>query len=127
MLTRTFLRALIVGGSISAGDLRGTPSLTVDADLLDAADLDRLERVEVRAADNSWTATAFLLRDPGGNGTLRLDGPAAALVTDGEQVTVTAWAHADRAELATVRARIVAVDGDNRVADVLDLGLVDDR
>lgn len=127
MLTRTFLRALIVGGSVSAGDRRATPSLTVDADLLDAADLDRLERVEVRAADNGWTTTAFLLRDPSGSGTLRLDGSAVALVTDGEQVTVTAWAHADRAELATVRARIVAVDGNNGVVDVLDLGLVDDR
>jgi aspartate 1-decarboxylase len=127
MLARTFLRALIVGGSISAGDHRDTPSLTVDADLLDAADLDRLERVEVHAADNSWTTTAFLLRDPSGSGTLRLDGSAVALVTDGEPVTVTAWAHADRAELATVRARIVAVGGDNRVVDVLDLGLVDDR
>jgi aspartate 1-decarboxylase len=127
MLTRTFLRALIVGGSVSAGDRRATPSLTVDADLLDAADLDRLELVEVRAADNGWTTTAFLLLDPSGSGTLRLDGSAVALVTDGEQVTVTAWAHADRAELATVRARIVAVDGDNGVVDVLDLGLVDDR
>ena len=127
MLARTFLRALIVGGTISAGDRCGTPSLTVDAEFLDAADLDRLERVEVRAADNGWTTTAFLLRDSGGSGVLRIDGPAVDLVTDGEQVTITAWANADRAELATVRARIVAVDGNNRVADVLDLGLVDDR
>ena len=127
MLARTFLRALIVGGTISRGDRRGTPSLTVDSDLLDAADLDRLERVEVRAADDSWTTTAFLLRDPATSGTLRIDGSPAALVTDGEAVTVTAWACADRAELATVRARIVALDGENRVVDVLDLGLVDDR
>ena len=127
MLARTFLRALIVGGSISTGDSCGTPSLTVDSDLLDAADLDRLEQVEVRAADGSWTTTAFLLRDPGGSGTLRIDGSAATVVTDGERVTITAWARADRAELATVRARIVAIDRDNRVVDVLDLGLVDDR
>jgi aspartate 1-decarboxylase len=126
VLARTFLRALIVGGSISAGDRRGTPSLTVDADLLDAADLDRLERVEVNAADRSWTTTAFLLRGPSGSRTIRIDGSAVALVTDGEPVTVTAWAHADRAELATVRARIVALALDNTVLDVLDIGLVDD-
>ncbi len=127
MLARTFLRALIVGGSISAGDLRGAPSLTVDADLLDAADLDRLERVDVTAVDNGWSTTAFILRGPSGSGTIRVDGSAVALVTDGEQVTVTSWAHADRSELATVRARIVAVDRDNRVVEVLDLGLVDDQ
>jgi len=127
MLTRTFLRALIVGSTISAGDRRGAPSLTVDADLLDAADLDRLERVEVRAADNSWTTAAFLLRGPCGSGTIRIDGPAAALITDGEHVSITSWANADRAELATVRARMVAVDRDNRVLEVLDLGLVDDQ
>lgn len=127
MLARTFLRALFIGGSISAGDRGGTPSLTVDAELLDAADLDRLERVEVRAADNSWTTTAFLLRGARGGRTLQIDGSAVALVTDGQPVTVTAWAYADRAELATVRARIVALDEENRIVDVLDIGLVDDQ
>jgi aspartate 1-decarboxylase len=127
MLTRTFLRALIVGGSISAGDRQGAPCLTVDADLLDAADLDRLERVEVSAVDNRWSTTAFLLRGPSGSGTIRVDGSAVALITDGEQISVISWAHADRSELATVRARIVAVDRDNRVVEVLDLGLVDDQ
>lgn len=126
MLTRTFLRALLVGGTISAGDRRGTPSLTVDGDLLEAADLDRLEHVEVRSMDNGWTTTAFLLRDRGGTGTLRMDGSVAALVTEGEPVTIIAWAQADRTELATLRARIVALAADNSVVDVLDLGLVDD-
>lgn len=127
MLARTFLRALIVGGSISAGDHRGAPSLTIDSDLLDAADLDRLERVEVRAGNSNWTTTAFLLRAASGSGTIRIDGSAVPLITDGEPVTVASWIHADRAEVATLRARIVAVDRDNRVVEVLDLGLVDDR
>jgi len=76
---------------------------------------------------NSWTTAAFLLRGPCGSGTIRIDGPAAALITDGEHVSITSWANADRAELATVRARMVAVDRDNRVLEVLDLGLVDDQ
>lgn len=127
MLERTFLRALIVGGTATAGDRKGAPSITVDADLMDAADLDRLERVEVSPEDGGWTMTFFLLRGPRGDGEIRIDGPGAARVIHGERVFIAAWSQADRSELATLRARIVALSEGNRIAEVLELGLVDEE
>jgi aspartate 1-decarboxylase len=125
MLERTFLRALIVGGTATAGDRKGVPSITVDANLMDAADLDRLERVEVSPVNGGWSMTSFLLRGRRGDGEIRIDGPGAARVNHGERVFIAAWSQADRSELATLRARIVAVEEGNRIGEVIELGLVD--
>ena len=127
MLGRTFLRALIVGGTAISGDRNGVPSVTVDADILDAADLDLLERVDVSSIDKEWAITSFLLRGPRGSGEIRIDGAGAARVKTGERIMIAGWSLADRTELATIRARIVALDDDNRVVEALKLGLVDEE
>ena len=119
MLGRTFLRALIVGGTAVRGDAEGRPMVTVDADLLDAADLDQLERVEVRGLAGAPTLEAVLLRGPHGSGLIRIDGGGG--IADGARVAIAAWAAADRTELPTVRARIVAVGADNRIVQTIEV------
>jgi aspartate 1-decarboxylase len=119
MLGRTFLRALIVGGTAVRGEAEGMPMVTVDADLLDAADLDQLERVEVRGPAGAPTLEAVLLRGPHGSGLIRIDGGGD--IADGARVAIAAWAAADRTELPTVRARIVAVDADNRIVQTIEV------
>ena len=125
MLGRTFLRALIVGGTATAGDPHGMPSVTVDADVLEAADLDRLERVELSPVSGDWTLTACLLRGRRGSGEIRVDGSTPVLLSRDARVVISAWALVDRAELATVRARIVTLDHTNRVSEKLEVGLFD--
>jgi len=119
MLGRTFLRALIVGGTAVRGDAEGMPMVTVDADLLDAADLDQLERVEVRGLAGAPTLEAVLLRGPHGSGLIRIDGGGG--IADGARVAIAAWAAADRIELPTARARIVAVGADNRIIQTIEV------
>ena len=95
--------------------------VTVDGDLLDAADLDQLERVEVRALAGSGALDAILLRGPAGSGVIRVDGAGLGGLVDGGRVAITAWSAADRTELPTLRARIVAVDPDNRIVETLEV------
>jgi len=121
MLLRTFLRALIVGGRATMGEPDGAAMVTVDGDLLDAADLDQLERVEVRALTGGGALDALLLRGAAGSGTIRIDGGGLGGLEDGGRVAITAWSIADRTELPTLRARIVAVDSDNRVVETIDV------
>jgi aspartate 1-decarboxylase len=121
MLSRTFLRALIVGGTAVIGEADGMAMVTVDADLLDAADLDQLERVEIRALDGSGSLDAVLLRGPAGTGVIRIDGGGGRILAGGGRVVIGAWSVADRTELPTLRARIVAVDGDNRLVETLEI------
>jgi len=121
MLSRTFLRALIVGGTAVIGEPEGMPMVTVDADLLDAADLDQLERVEVRALAGGGSLEAVLLRGPAGGGMIRIDGGGHGGLAVGGRVVIAAWSTVDRTELPTVRARIVAVDADNRIVQTLEV------
>jgi aspartate 1-decarboxylase len=121
MLCRTFLRALIVGGRAEAGDPEGAAMVTVDGDLLDAADLDQLERVEVRSLAGAGALDAILLRGPAGSGVIRVDGGGLGGLADGGRIAITAWSVADRTELPTLRARIVAVDADNRIVETLEV------
>ena len=120
MLSRTFLRALIVGGTAVMGEPEGMPMVTVDAELLDAADLDQLERVEVRALAGGGSLEAVLLRGPAGGGMIRIDGGGHGGLAGG-RVVIAAWSTVDRTELPTVRARIVAVDADNRITQTLEV------
>jgi len=120
MLSRTFLRALIVGGTAVMGEPEGMPMVTVDAELLDAADLDQLERVEVRALAGGGSLEAVLLRGPAGGGMIRIDGGGHGGLAGG-RVVIAAWSTVDRTELPTVRARIVAVDADNRIVQTLEV------
>ena len=120
MLSRTFLRALIVGGTAVIGEPEGMPMITVDAELRDAADLDQLERVEVRALAGGGSLEAVLLRGPAGGGMIRIDGGGHGGLAGG-RVVIAAWSTVDRTELPTVRARIVAVDADNRIIQTLEV------
>ena len=120
MLSRTFLRALIVGGTAVIGEPEGMPMITVDAELLDAADLDQLERVVVRGLAGGPTLEAVLLRGPHGSGLIRIDGGGGG-IADGARVAIAAWAAADRTELPNVRARIVAVGADNRIVQTIEV------
>ena len=120
MLSRTFLRALIVGGTAVMGEPEGMPMVTVDAELLDAADLDQLERVEVRALAGGGSLEAVLLRGPAGGGMIRIDGGGHGGLAGG-RVVIAAWSTVDRTELPTARARSVAVDADNRIVQTIEV------
>ncbi len=118
MMLRTFLRAKIHRATVTAADLDYVGSVSIDADLLDAADLDHLEQVEILDITNGSRLTTYVLRGPAGSGEIRINGAAAHLVSPGDLVIIVAYAQLDRSEVAGHRARIVLVDGTNRIAEV---------
>ena len=125
MLLRTFLRAKIHRATVTAADLEYVGSVTLDADLMDAADIDHLEQVEIYDLTNGKRLTTYALRGRRGSGEVRINGAAAHLVRPGDLVILAAYAQADRTELASYRARVVLVDGANRVVQVREQGLAD--
>lgn len=120
MLLRTFLRAKIHRATVTDADLDYVGSVTLDADLMDAADIDHLERVEVYDITNGARLASYAIRGERGSGTVQMNGAAAHLVHPGDLVIITAWAQADRSEVADLTARVVLVDGDNQVTRILE-------
>lgn len=120
MLLRTFLRAKIHRATVTDADLDYVGSVTLDADLMDAADIDHLERVEVYDITNGARLASYAIRGERGSGTVQMNGAAAHLVHPGDLVIITAWAQADRSEVADLTARVVLVDGANQVTRILE-------
>ena len=125
MLIRTFLRSKIHRATVTAADLDYVGSVSLDADLMDAADLDHLERVEIYNITNGSRLTTYALRGLRGSGEIQINGAAAHLVATGDLVIICAYAQIDRSELTDFRARIVLVDEENRVTEVRRPGLAD--
>ncbi len=125
MLLRTFLRSKIHRATVTAADLDYVGSVTLDADLMDAADLDHLERVEIYDVTNGSRLKTYALRGRRGSGEVQINGAAAHLVRPGDLVIVAAYAQIDRTELASFRARVVLVDDSNRVVEVRQPGLAE--
>jgi len=126
MLLRTFLRAKIHRATVTAADLDYVGSVTIDAELMAAADVDHLERVEVYDITNGSRLSTYALRGRAGSGEIQINGAAAHHVRPGDLVIICAFAQLDRSEVADHRARIVLVDRRNRITEVREAGPGDD-
>ncbi|MDR1052066.1 MAG: aspartate 1-decarboxylase [Deltaproteobacteria bacterium] len=102
-------RALVTGTEIGY-----VGSITLDADLMEAAGLWEHERVLVVDVENGGRFETYCIRGPAGSGEVCLNGAAARLVSRGDRVIVMAFAHLTPGEAAAHRPRVVFVDDRNR-------------
>ena len=125
-MMRCFLRAKIHRATVTAADLDYVGSVTLDAHLMDAAGLDHLEQVEIYDVTRGSRLTTYALRGGAGTGEVQINGAAAHLIRPGDVVIIVAYAWLERREVAGHRARVVLVDGENRVTEVRTAGPADD-
>lgn len=119
-MLRSFLRAKIHRARVTRADLDYVGSITIDLDLLEAADLLPLEQVDVLNITRGTRLTTYCIAGNRGSGEIGVNGAAAHLVKAGDLVIVAAYCKLDREDIPHHRARVVLVDGDNRVAQVLE-------
>ena len=114
-MLRTMLTSKIHRATITQADLHYVGSVTVDGDLMDAADLLPGERVAIVDVTNGARLETYVIAGPRGSGILGINGAAARLVHPGDLVILIAYGQLDDAEARTRRPRIVFVDQDNRI------------
>ncbi len=117
-MMRPFLRAKLHRVRVTRADLDYVGSISIDADLLQAADLLPLEQVDVYNLTRGTRFTTYCLSAPAGSGEIGINGAAAHLAQPGDLVIVAAYAWLDREELPHHRALVVLVDADNRITEV---------
>ena len=102
---------------LTGADLHYEGSLTVDRDLMDAADLRPYEKVQVVNVNTGARLETYLIEGERGSGALQLNGAAARLGMAGDHVIVISYADYDEAELAPdFEPIVVFVDDRNRIA-----------
>lgn len=118
MFARTMLKSKIHRATVTQADLHYVGSLTIDKDLMDAADLLPGEQVAVVDVTNGARLETYVIEGERGTGVIGINGAAAHLVHPGDLVIIISYAQMDDELARRYRPRVVHVDGQNRIIDV---------
>jgi len=116
---RRMLKSKIHRAVVTDANLHYVGSVTIDPDLLDAADIREHEQVAIVDIDNGARLETYAIAGVRGSGDMCLNGAAARLVQPGDRVIVISYADYDEAELERHVPRIVHVDTANRQVDAV--------
>lgn len=114
-MLRTMLKSKIHRATVTQADLHYVGSVTVDADLLEVADLLPGEKVAIVDITNGARLETYVIEGERGSGVISINGAAARLVAPGDLVILISYGTMDDETARTHRPRIVHVDAHNRV------------
>ena len=119
-MQRTMLKSKIHRATVTDCDLHYVGSITIDPDLLEAADILEHEQVHVVDVDNGARFETYTIAGERGSGTMQVNGAAARLVHRGDTIIVISYApvRPRGAARATSRASSTSRRGTNRILDV---------
>jgi aspartate 1-decarboxylase len=113
------LKSKLHRARVSDSDLHYVGSITIDAHLLEAADIREHELVQVLDIDNGNRFETNAIAGEPGSGELKVNGAAARMVHSGDTVIVLSYAAYDEDELDLHQPRVVHVDSENRIVEVV--------
>jgi aspartate 1-decarboxylase len=116
-MRRTMLGGKIHRATVTAADLDYEGSVTIDADLLEAAGILANEAVSIWDATNGSRLTTYAIPGPSGSGVVCVNGAAAHLVNPGDLVIVASFVDLEDTEAREWRPNVVFVDAQNRIAE----------
>ena len=117
-MRRTMLKSKIHRATVTQADLHYVGSLTVDAELMQAADLLPGEQVQVVDIDNGARLETYVIPGARGSGVVGINGAAAHLVHPGDLVILISYAQMDDETARRYVPSVVHVDADNRVIEL---------
>lgn len=123
-MRRRMMKSKIHRATVTDANLHYVGSITVDRDLMDAADLLEYEQVAVVDIDNGARLETYVIEGERGSGDICLNGAAARLVSPGDRVIIISYADYEQAELEAYEPTVVHVDRSNHEIDALTAELI---
>jgi aspartate 1-decarboxylase len=117
-MQRTMFKSKIHRATVTQSDLHYVGSLTVDLDLLDAADLLPGELASIVNVNNGSRFETYLIAGERGSGVIGVNGAAARLALEGDLVIIISYAQMSTEEAGTYEPTVVHVDRRNRIVAV---------
>jgi len=117
-MLRTMMMAKIHRATVTDADLNYVGSVTVDAALLEAADILPGEKVSIVDVTNGARLETYTIPGPAGSGVIGINGAAAHLVHPGDIVILISYGQMTTEEARELVPRIVHVDADNRIVAI---------
>jgi len=113
-MQRALLKSKIHRVRVTDANLNYEGSLTIDADLMEAADVLPYEQVKVYNIYNGARFDTYAIAGPAGKGDICLNGAAARMGAPGDLIIIATYANYDEAEAAKHKPVVVFVDPQNR-------------
>ena len=114
----TMLKSKIPRATVTQAEPDYVGSITIDAELMEAAGLYEYETVCVADVNNGNRLETYVIAGGPGSGIICLNGAAARLVKTGDRVIIMSYAQVDEAEAAVMRPQVVFVDRANAITRV---------
>ena len=120
-MQRMMLKSKIHRATVTGCDLHYVGSITIDPDLLEAADILDHEQVHVLDIDNGARFETYTIPGERGSGAMQINGAAARLVHQGDTIIVVSYAGYDQNDLQRYEPRVVHVEAHtNRIITIDD-------
>lgn len=118
-MLRTMVKAKIHRATVTQADLNYVGSLTIDAELMELADILPNEQVHVLNVTNGHRMVTYAIRGERGSGVMCLNGAAARHGQKGDIIIVMTYAHCTDEEARTLEPKVVLVNENNALVGVL--------
>jgi aspartate 1-decarboxylase len=116
-MLRTMCKGKIHRATVTQADLNYVGSITIDQDLLDAADIYPYEQVQVVNINNGARLETYTIPGARGSGVICLNGAAARLNAVGDLVIIISYAQCNEEEIRSLQPHVVFVDENNRMTE----------
>ncbi len=100
---------------ITQAELHYVGSITIDADLMKAANLIENEKVQIVNVNNGERLETYVIKGEAGSGEICLNGPAARKAQVGDVVIIIAYCHLEFEEAKTFQPTLIFPDDNNRL------------
>ncbi len=117
-MERIFFKSKIHRARVTDADLNYEGSLSIDPELMKAADILPYERVDVVNLHTGDRLTTYAIKGKPGSGEIGLNGGAARLGQVGDLVIIITYAHISENEIDRHKVKVVLVDDQNRIKSI---------
>lgn len=112
-MERILLKSKIHRATVTDADLHYEGSISIDTDLMKAADIYEFEKVDVYNINTGARFSTYVIN--GKRGEIGLNGAAARLVQKGDLVIIASYANYNEKEVITHKPKLVFVDEENKL------------
>lgn len=125
IMLRTMCKGKIHRATVTQADLNYVGSITVDQDLLDAANIYPYEKVQVVNITNGARLETYTIAGARGSGIICLNGAAARLTATGDLVIIMSYAQFEEQEIRELTPKLVFVDEANHLVETRQVPLLE--
>ncbi len=112
-----FLYSKIHRATVTDANLNYVGSITIDEELLNAANMKEWQKVEILDVNNGERFQTYIIKGKAGSGDICLNGAAARKVQPGDKVIIVTYGQFEEKELKDFKPTVVIVDDDNKIVE----------